>query len=260
VRPAALACVALLAAARAFAGTELTIETRKAGGAPEAAPQRSVVEVEGKRLRAEAGNGRHGALWNGDAGVLEILDHREKSVLRIDRATARSLAKNMDGAREQIRAGAERLPAAQRDAVERWLGGSSDAPVTLASTGKSAEVNGIRCRLLDAIQAGAKLAEICEGPRGAAGVPPETLATLRELAAFFAEVGDLLPRSLGAEGLEALTLAPRIEGVPLRVRAWPKHAVPTESRLVRALAKSYPPSRFEVPAGYQASIGVHVRE
>lgn len=255
-RGARLLLAALLAAPPALAGTQLTIETRKASAAPEAAPQRSVVDVEGRRLHAEAGNGRHGALWSGEDGVLQILDHREKSVLRIDRATARSMGGARDGIRDRI----EGLPEPQRKAIEGWIGDGASAPVELKSSGKSAEVNGIRCRLLDALQGGARLAEICEGPRGAAGVPPETLGTLRELAAFLAEVGELLPRSLGADGLEALVLVERVQGVPLRVRVWPKDAPATESRLVSALAKSYPPARFQTPPGYQAGIGVHVRE
>jgi hypothetical protein len=57
-----LAVALLLAAGPALAGTEVTIETRKAGAQPDAKPQQSIVEVEGRRLRAEAGNGRHGAL------------------------------------------------------------------------------------------------------------------------------------------------------------------------------------------------------
>ena len=246
----------LLPPGPAPAGTEITIETRKAGAAPEAAPQRSVVEIEGRRLHVEAGDGRHAALWSGEDGVLQILDHRAKEVLRIDRATARSV----EGAREGIRERISGLPEPQRKAVEGWIGEAKPEQVELKSSGKSAEVNGIRCRLLDALQSGARLAEICEGPRGAAGVPPEALTTLHELAAFLAEVGGLLPRSLAADGLEALTLVEQVKGVPLRVRVWPKDAVPTETRLVKAQPKHYEPSRFQPPPGYQAGIGVHVRE
>ncbi len=238
----------LLVAGPALAGTELTIETRKAGAAANVKPQRSVVEVQGRQLHAEWGDGRHGALWSSETGVLQILDHREKSVFRIDRATA-----------EGIRGGIEGLPAGPREAVERWVG-APPAKVELRSTGKSAQVTGVACRLLDAFRDGVRLAEVCEGPRGAAGVTPETLAPARELAAFLAEVGDLLPRSLTGEGLDALVLVERVQGVPLRVRAWPKDAVPTESRIVSAVPKSFGPERFQTPAGYQPGLGVHVRQ
>ena len=256
MKGARLLLAVLLAAGPALAGTEITIETRKADAAPEAAPQRSVLEIEGRRLHAEAGDGRHAALWSGEDGVLQILDHRAKDVLRIDRATARRVEGARDGIRERIGG----LPEAQRKAVEGWIGGAPAAPVELESSGKSAEVNRVHCRLLDVIRSGARLAEICEGPPGAAGVPPEVLVTLRELAAFLAEVGDLLPRSLGADGLEALTLVDQVKGVPLRVRVWPKDAVPTESRLVSARPKHFDPSRFQPPPDYQAGLGVHVRE
>jgi len=237
----------LLVAAPALAGTELTIETRQAG-APDAPPRRSIVEVQGRQLHAEWGDGRHGALWSAEAGVLQILDHSQKSVLRIDRATA-----------ESLRGGIEGLPAGSREVVERWVGGGPPAQVELRSTGKSAEVTGVSCRLIDAFRNGVRLAEVCEGPRGAAGVTPEALAPARELAAFLAEVGDLLPRSLTGEGLDALVLVERVQGVPLRVRAWPKDAVATESRIVSAVPKSFAPERFQPPPGYQPGLGVHVR-
>jgi hypothetical protein len=247
---------ALLAAGPALAGTEITIETRKANAAPGAKPQRGVVEVEGRRLRAEAGDGRRGAIWRGEEGVLEILDHRKKSVFRIDRATARELA----GARDGVREGIEGLPDAPREAIERWVGGEPPARVELRSSGKSAQVNGVACRLLDAFRNGVRLAEVCEGPRGAAGVTPEALAPARELAKFVAEVGDLLPRSMTGEGLDALVLVERVQGVPLRVRAWPKDAPATESRIVSAVPKPFAPERFQLPPGYEPSVGINVGE
>jgi hypothetical protein len=240
MRGAALA-LALLLAAPALGGTEITLETRKAGS--DAKPERSVVAVEGRRLAAQSGDGRHGALWSGEAGVLHVLDHREKTVLRIDRATARQML----GARDRVRQEAERLPEAQRETVERWLGGSGPR-VELRGTGKSAEVAGVGCRLLEALRGGVRVAEVCEGPRAALGVGPEALAPARELAAFLAEAGVLVP---GAEGVEALALAPQVKGVPLRVRVWPKDAAATEARIVGGVPKRFPPERFEPPAGYQ---------
>jgi hypothetical protein len=254
VRSALLALgLALVSAAAAQAGTEITIETRKAGDAPDAKPQRSVVEAEGRKLRAEYGDGRHGAVWSGEDGVLQILDHRDKSVFRIDRATAREVL----GARDGIRDG---VPAGARESVDRWLGGGPPVKIELRGTGKSAQVGGVSCRLIDALRNGARLAEVCEGPSGALGVGPEALAPARELAAFLAEVGDLLPRSLGGEGLDALALVPQVKGVPLRVRAWPKDAVPTESRIVQAVAKPIPAGRFQAPPDYQPGLAVRIRD
>jgi len=254
------ALVVLLAAGPARAGSEITIETRQAGAAPDAQARRSVVEIEGRKLHAEAGDGRHGALWSGEEGVLQILDHGRKSVLRIDRATARSVTRSVAGAREGIRGQIGGLPEAQRETVERWIGGAPAAPVELKSSGKTAQVNGVACRLLDALRSGVRLAEVCEGPRFALGVTPEALATVHELAAFLAEVGDLLPRSLGAEGLEALVLVEQVKGVPLRVRVFPQDQVASESRIVSALPKRYAPARFQTPPGYEPGLGLRVRE
>jgi hypothetical protein len=247
-----LALALLLAARGAAAGTEITVETRRVGAAPDAKAQQSVIAVEGRKLHADAGNARHGLVYRGEEGVLQIIDHAERSVFTLDRATARSMSRGVDGARDAVR----RLPEPQRRAAERLLGAGGPAEVELRASGHSERVNGISCRLLEVLRNGARLAEICEGPRGAAGVPPEALAPVRELAAFAAEVGELLPASVAGEGLDALVLVARVEGVPLRVRAWPKDAPPTESRIVRAVPKRFAPERFRAPPGYTAGLGV----
>jgi hypothetical protein len=257
MRVRVLGLALLLLARGALAGTEITVETRRVGTAEGAKPQQSLIAVEGRRLHAEAGDGRHGLVYRGEEGVLHVLDHREKSVLTLDRATARSMARGADGAREAVRG----LPEPQRRAVERLLGeGPPPAKLVLRVTGRSDRVDGIACRLLDVLRDGVRLAEVCEGPRGAAGVTPEALAPLRELAAFAAEVGDLLPKSMAGEGLDALVLVEQVQGVPLRVRAWPKDAPATESRVVRAVPKQFAAARFEPPPGYSKGLGIHVRE
>jgi hypothetical protein len=192
--------------------------------------------------------------------VLEILDHGDKTVMRIDRGTAQALSQNVEGARESVRGQIGGLPAAQREAIERWIGGDPPARVELRSSGGSAQVSGVSCVLREVLRNGVRLAEICEGPAGSAGVSAAALTPVRELAAFLAEVGDLLPSSLGAEGLETLALATQVEGVPLRVRAWPKDAVATESRIVGARTKAFAADRFAVPAGYEPRLGIHVRQ
>lgn len=257
MRAGALTLALLLAARAALAGTEISVETRRADAPPEAKPQRSLIAVEGRKLHADAGNGRHGLVYRGEEGVLQVIDHRDKSVLTLDRATARSMARGVDGARDAVRG----LPEPQRRAVERLLGAEpAPAKLALRASGRSDRVNGIACRLLDALRDGERLAEVCEGPRGAAGVSPEALALLRELAAFAAEVGGLLPKSMAGEGLDALVLVEQVQGVPLRLRAWPKDAPATESRIVRAVPKQFGTERFQPPPGYRSGLGIHVRQ
>lgn len=245
-RALGLGLALLLCARGAFAGTELTVETRKLAAPPGAKPQRSLLALQGRDLHFDAGDGRHALVFRGEAGVLEIIDHARKSVVRIERASAAALAKQMEAAREELGP----------------LLGPTPAPAKLAlrATGQRDRVNGIGCRLLEALRGGVRLAEICEGPEGAAGVSREALVPLRELAAFAAEVGALLPKSTSAEGLDALLLVDRVKGVPLRVRAWPKDAPPTESRLLRATPKHFGPERFQAPPGYSRGIGIHVRQ
>jgi hypothetical protein len=64
---------------------------------------------------------------------------------------------------------------------------------------------------------------------------------------------------MGGGALEALVLVEEVKGVPLRLRAWPKDAQPTESRIVRAVPKQFPAQRFEPPPDYGRGLGVRLR-
>jgi hypothetical protein len=245
----------VLLAQAAFAGTEITLETRQAGAPADTKPRESRIAIEGRNLYAETQGGSHSLAYRGEAGVLEVYDHREQTVFRLDRATARSVASRVESARGAV----EALPDAQRRALESVLGTPRRGPaLELRETGQAASVEGVGCRLLELWQEKARRAEICEAPPGAAGVPAEALATVRELVAFGAEVADLLPRSLGGENLAALSGVERIQGVPLRVRAWPPDAPASESRIVGAAQREFPPERFRAPSGYRPGLGIRV--
>jgi len=248
VRPHRLALALLLCGSAAYAGTEITIETRKAGAPADAKPQLSHVAVEGRMLSFDAGDGRHGFVYRGEEGVLQILDHRKKSVLRIDRDTALGMSRSLS-----------RLPAAEREAVEGLLGTNrAPAKVELRATGRSERVSGTDCKLIEALRDGARFAEICEGPTGALGVTPAALAPARELAELVAEVGAALPKSLGGEALDALAVIRQVKGVPLRVRTWPEGHPATESRIASVMPKHFGPERFQPPADYRSDLGVRV--
>jgi hypothetical protein len=255
MRVVGILLAALLLAHGALAGTEITLETRQAGAPAGTEPRHSWIAIEGRNLHAETRGGSHSLSYRGVAGVLEVYDHRDQTVFRLDRSTASSVASKVDSARDAV----EALPEAQRRALESVIGTRPKAPaVELRETGKGDAVGDVACRLLELWESGARRAEICEAPPGAAGVPPEALATVRELIAFGADVADLIPGSLGGENLAALEGVERIKGVPLRVRAWPRNEPASESRIVRAIPRDYPAEHFQAPAGYRPGLGIQV--
>ncbi|MEN8161559.1 MAG: hypothetical protein ABFS41_15930 [Myxococcota bacterium] len=255
MKAASLALGVALLAQAALAGTEITVETRQADAAPDAKPRESRLAIEGRSLHAETTGGRHSLVYRGEGGVLEVYDHREKTVFRLDRATARSAARGVESAREAM----EALPEPQRSALESALGMEREVDsVTLRETGRGDRVADVACRLLELRQGAVRRAEICEAPPGAAGVSAEALATVRELVAFASDVVDLLPAAVGAAGLAALAGAEKIDGVPLRVRAWPSDAPASETRIVRAVPRAYPPERFQPPPDYRPGLGIQI--
>ena len=124
----------VLAAQPALAGTEITVETRRAGAAPARSRSAAWSRSRGGSSAPRPATADTARCCSGAEGVLEILDHSEKSVVRIDRATARSMARRMDGARDAL----EALPEPQRSTAERCSGASrKPAQVALRATGKS---------------------------------------------------------------------------------------------------------------------------
>jgi hypothetical protein len=228
----------------AGAGTEVETETRKADG--EMSPGHALFD--GRRVRIDTSGGRRGFIYRGEEGVIWLVDHDSKNYLQVVRPSAEGLAA---AARSQ-------LDDEQRAAADMVAG--VDPKLDVRKTGTRSTVSGVSCEELQIYQGGSRVADVCLASYSDAGVSRESFTGI-------AEVQELLQQALAvflnaedhSEALAALESFGRLEGVPMRVRAYDGDSVGSESVVTRIQSKDLAKNAFDLPEGYSAKLSINIR-
>jgi len=251
--------VALLTAQTAAAGTRIETETRRLD-IDNPRVERAVLRVEGDRMRLDPGGERASVIYRGDRDLAWLLNHRERSYLRVNRGTTAAIANGRERTNAVLRDGIAGLSPERRATLERLLDStlgpvSTGPPVTSRSTGRRDSIQGVRCEELDIYRGEQRFARICSADYVAAGLPPGTRAAFRDLAGFLREsVSAVAPNAYRQQGLEALDCFDQIQGFPLRVRAAVDGVPPSETVVTKIAAEPIDPGLFELPVGYSADL------
>jgi hypothetical protein len=228
----------------ASAGTEVETETRKVDG--ELSPGHAFFD--GRRVRVDTSSGRRSFIYRGDEGLVWLVDHEDKDYVQVKRPSAAELAA---AARSQ-------LDDEQRAALDVAAG--IDPNIEIRETSRRSTVTGVSCEELQIYQGGRRVADVCRASYADAGVSRESFAGIAEvqklledaLAAFLGE-GDR------SEALAALESFGRLEGVPMRVRAYSGDGFESETVVTKIQSKDLPKSAFELPQGYRAKLTINIR-
>ena len=231
-------------AGAAGAGTEVETETRKVDG--EVSPGHALFD--GRRVRIDTSNGRRAFIYRGDEGLIWLVDHKKKDYLQVTQPSAAGLAA---AARSQ-------LNDEQRAAAD--LAAGVDPKLEIRKTGTRSTVTGISCDELQIYQGGGRVADVCLASYADAGVSGESFAGI-------GEVQDLLQDALAvflndddqSEALAALESFGKLEGVPMRVRAYSGDSIESETVVTKIQRKDLPKSAFELPEGYSAKLSINIR-
>jgi len=239
---ALVACMGI--AGVAAAGTEVETQTRKANG--EVSPGHALFD--GQRVRIDTSKGRRAFIYRGDEGVIWVVDHKKKNYMQVAKPSAEGLAAAL---RSQ-------LDDEQRAAVGAVAG--VDPKLEIRDTGRHATVTNVPCDELEIYQGGKRIADVCRASYADAGVSRESFAGV-------GEVQELLEGALAAflggddrsEALAALVSFGRLEGVPMRVRAYGADGFESETVVTRIQRKALPKSAFDLPDGYRAKFSINIR-
>jgi hypothetical protein len=264
---AATALAASFGAAEAVAGTRVATETHVVGkGSTGQAPARTEhasAWIDGRRLRVDANGGKSTVIYRGDEDSAFLLDHAEKTYVKVDRGTTVAVSRKVEEANREMRERLAGLPPEQRAAMEKLLDGTlgpapdATPPVSVRSTGERDLVEGIPCDESEVVREGQRVALVCTASFQAAGVSAATFDVVRELAVFLREsVASLAPGTMRQEGLDALEGVDRLQGVPLRVRAYEKGRLQSETVVKEIAEEAVPAARFDVPAGYRGGFSI----
>ncbi len=265
-RGALLAGLLVSGSFEAVAGTRLVMETSRLSDGK--VLDRTVLRADGDRLRIDADEGRTSIVYLADRALIWMLDHEERSYVEVDPQTTTKVTRQLSRIEREMRARLATLPAKQRAAAERLLDRTlgpeqaTERPeVVLVPTGGRERIDDFPCREFDLLRGGTKVADLCKAEFSEAGVDPASLASVQRLAAFLGEaVRSIAPSGMQGRGLDALDSFTRLDGIPMRVRAYEK-GVPVRQSIVTELATpNFADADFALPEGYARKLGIKVRE
>jgi hypothetical protein len=239
---ALVVCMGLAGAAGA--GTEVETETRKADG--EMSPGHAFFD--GRRVRIDISSGRRAFIYRGDEGLIWLVDHKKKDYLQVTRPSAAGLAA----------AARSRLDDEQRAAVD--LAAGVDPELEIRKTGTRSTVTGVPCDELQIHQGGRRVADVCLASYADAGVSRESFAGIGEVQELLRDaLAAFLDSDDRSEALAALESFGRLEGVPMRVRAYNGDSVESETVVTKIQQKVLPKSAFDLPEDYRAKLSINIR-
>ena len=126
VRVFAFAILLLVAGGKgALAGTLIETEARGLGSDP-LPSRRGVMHLEPDRMRLDVPEVSSAIIYRGDLDLVWIVDHRDRSFVRIDRATMDELSRRMAEAKAELRARLAAMSPELRAAMERMLGKTTE--------------------------------------------------------------------------------------------------------------------------------------
>lgn len=259
----AIGCVILLLVAGAegaLAGTVIETEARGLGSDP-LPTRRGVVNLEPDRMRLDVPAVSSAVIYRGDLDLVWIVDHRDRSFVRIDRATMDELSRRMVDAKAELRARLAAMPPELRASMERLLGkatdpGSEKDPgISVRETGRTERLNDLDCNEVELRRREETIAVACTADWESAGVEPESFRPIGELGSFLHQTLSVVPvfpdDSIRPGELDALDAIGRLDGMPLRIRILEAGAPIREIRVTSIEQEAFGGETFEVPAGYQ---------
>jgi hypothetical protein len=238
----------LTATAAAADGILLVTKTTAGGGAPAT----SQIQIDGRRMRAEA-IGERGekqiVVFDGTKKVMMLIDDSRKSYTEMTEADVEAIGGMMQGMMAQI----QNMPPEQRAQMEAMMRGrgasmpGAAAPkITYAKVGTDT-VGKWTCDKYEGTSGGQKVSEVCTVDPKVLGFTAADFAVSRELAAFFGKImpsGGAQMFSIGSPEDQGFS------GVPVRTVS-SGGGRPVTSEITEVSRQTFPDSVFQAPAGYQ---------
>lgn len=244
----------------ALAGTVIEAEARDLGSDP-LPTRRGVVNLEPERMRLDVREVSTAIIYRGDLDLVWILDHRDRSFVRIDRATMDELARRIGEGKAELRARLDAMPPELRTTMEGLLGKVPDPEVeeetgiSVHPTGRAGWLVGLDCTEAELRRREETIAVACTADWESAGMEPESFHPIRELGSFLRQTLSVVPvipdHSIRPREFDVLDAIGRLEGMPLRIRVLEAGAPIREVRVTSIEQKDFGGETFEVPDGYQ---------
>lgn len=254
---ASVATALLLAAAAprpVNAGAEITYELRSQGAI---APILETTRVSERFVRTETDG--HITIYDADTDLHSEFDKRKLRYFQVSTRQMSSFIGEVLARRRSIVAALDRIPAADRWAIERILlmrNVDIGAPLEAryASLGRTETVGSWRCRAYEMHLDGEKMAEFCVVPLADFGIRAEEMSAFNRMAraaAKLAATGSGYARMLAAGDPQRLDNAAGFPTASVRIVQYRDGRPAFISTLVALKRLALKPSDFAGPPGYE---------
>ncbi len=246
--------------APALAGVTVTLQGGK---------ERSVVYVEGNKMRVESEKGQsQGGLmiYDGDQQKMIVLDPAKKTYSEMTPESLKAMTKSMTARMEEAKA---KMSPEQRKQMDEMMAkmspeqrkqlqgamGEKPAPgekpktpqIKWERTGTKQTVAGFSCEGFKELKDGKADAEGCYIPWNAGAISKSDLAPMRKMDEFLSQSGMNSPSQRGFTTFSQLDQMPGFPGVWTRTSSG---EAKEEQRVTDIKRGSIPADKFQLPAGY----------
>ena len=148
------------------------------------------MHLEPDRMRLDVPELSSAIIYRGDLDLVWIVDHRDQSFVRIDRATMDELSRRMAEAKAELRARLAAMSPELRAAMERMLGETAEPgaeegrEISVRETGRTQRLNDMGCAEVELRRGEETIAMACTADWESAAVEPETFRPIQELGSF----------------------------------------------------------------------------
>lgn len=229
------------------------------------------MSVQGNMLRMENSDGKHTVLFRDNA--LYMLDPATKSYHVLDKAAMDQMAGKLNDAMGAMQARLANLPPEQRAMMEKAMpgmaggmaGGAAPAKHVFdaVEAGGSGSAAGRSCTLWNALRDGKPVDQLCVVPKSSLPGTDEVIDTIRNMAAFNAQLQDAMQAhggpmgsigaNIGSAMSQNLAVMQKIGGVPVASRRFDASTgalAPTEMVITKWQPRDLDAALFAVPPGY----------
>jgi len=250
---AALVIVAPLTTSPASAASYIVMDI-----GTDTARHESTAWIDGNRVALTQSNVDGFMFFDEATGTVTIVDHAQKSFMRMDEAKIEKLvgmASGVMGAMAAAMESLKNLPEAQRKAAEEMMAsmgmntaGGPGAKKEIVATDELRNVNGVSCKMHNIMNNGASVSQACIATASQTGIPAtdwKTVQSMRNLWLKFADRATPLIEKFGA-GLPDIS-AVGADGLPVMVIRGGKPEM-----MIRTIGQGKTPAGIlDIPAGYR---------
>lgn len=220
----------------------------------------TTISVEANLIRfAHSSNSESEMIFDSNKKEMIVIDHQEKTFIRMDQTYFKKLQQTMSDARKQMEAQMAQIPAEQREMMKQMMGDKMkmfDKPIKkeikFNKTNRKSQAAGYDCLITETSVNGVKTNEFCvtetSKVKGAQFIFDALVGMSELFKEFYESMNENFPMQAEVNPFAELN---QLNGFPIKVVTYSQGKISEQSELKSIETKSFDKSYFLPPKGYK---------